>query len=105
MLCGGHLNYYPLNRYWRKGGRRGERIWFNVDLLWAGACGRGRHHALSLEWLGFAMLVSRWSSKSIYTVFATPPARIEATEGLLYCTFALDICPTKVPNEDQTFSR
>jgi hypothetical protein len=35
MLCGGHLNYYPLNRYDGAKGR-GERIWFNVDLLWAG---------------------------------------------------------------------
>ena len=69
------------------------------------ARGRGRHHALSLEWLGFAMLVSRWSSTSIFTVFATPPARIKATEGLLSWTLALDSCPTKVPHENQTFSR
>jgi hypothetical protein len=37
MMRGGHLDYYPLNRYDGAKGRRGERIWFNVDLLWAGA--------------------------------------------------------------------
>jgi hypothetical protein len=36
MMRGGLLDYYPLKRYdGAKGG--GERIWLNVDLLWAGA--------------------------------------------------------------------
>jgi len=72
-------------------------------------CGRGR---------SWAQASSRSSSRVArfcyacfplvleeYTVFAAPPARIEATEGLLSWTLALDICPTKVPHENQTFSR
>jgi hypothetical protein len=107
MMRSGHLNYYPLNRCdGAKGG--GEESASGSTSTFVGgddARGRGRHHALLLEWLGFAMLVSRWSSTSIFTVFATPPARIKATEGLLSWTLALDSCPTKVPHENQTFSR
>src|SRR5918998_4268317 len=106
MMRGGHLNYYPLNRYdGATGGGEGRACGSTSTFCGRGARGRGRHHALRLEWLGFALLVSRWSSKSIYAVFAALPARLEDTEGLLSWTLALDSCPTKVPNENQTFTR
>src|ERR671917_23860 len=106
MMRGGHLNYYPLNRYDGATGGGEESASGSTSTF----CGRGRSWARASS--RSSSRVARFCyarfpsvSKGKFTAFAAPPARIEATEGLLSWTLALDSCPTKIPNEDQTFSR
>src|ERR671910_2222516 len=102
MLCGGHLHYYPLNRYdGAKGG--GEE---SASGSTSSFCGRGR------SWAPASSRSSSGVARFCYARFPLvleeyiygvrhPTSSNRGHRRVAFLDFGLDSCPTKVPNEDQ----